>query len=106
MTLPTGDIVSLTRGGHSLNGGPQEATYGAAWEHGQYASVFDPAWVVADVFHFEPARYYNVKTYAAYQVTVTLAGRSRTYQALALFRDEPLEPRGAGILGRNCEWNR
>lgn len=89
VTLPTGDIVSLTRGGHSLNGGPQEATYGATWEHGQYASVFDPAWAVADVFHFEPARYYNVKTYAAYQVTLTLAGRSRSYQALALFRDEP-----------------
>src|SRR5262249_31389224 len=79
VTLPTGDIVSLTRGGHSLNGGPQEATFDAAWEPGQYASVFDPAWTVADVFHFEAARYYNVKTYASYQVTVTLEGRSRSY---------------------------
>lgn len=89
VTLPTGDIVSLTRGGHSLNGGPQEATFGAAWEPGQYASVFDPIWTVADVFHFEAARYYNVKTYASYQVTVTLQGRSRSYRALALFRDGP-----------------
>lgn len=89
VTLPTGDIVSLTRGGHALNGGPQQATFDAAWEPGQYASVFDPAWTVADVFHIEAARYYNVKTYASYQVTVTLQGRSRSYRALALFRDGP-----------------
>ena len=87
VTLPTGDIVSLTHGGHSLNGGPQEATFGAEWERGQYASVFDPAWTVADVFHFEPARYYNIRTYMSYRVTVTLEERSRSYSALALFRD-------------------
>lgn len=89
VTLPTGEIVSLTRGGHSLNGGPQEATFDAAWEPGRYASVFDPVWTLADVFHFEAARYFDVKTYASYQVTVTLAGRSRSYRALALFRDGP-----------------
>jgi hypothetical protein len=87
VTLPTGDIVSLTHGGHSLNGGPQEATFSAEWEHGQYASGFDPVWTVADVFHFEPARYYNIKSYISYRVTVTLEGRSRSYTALALFRE-------------------
>jgi hypothetical protein len=87
VTLPTGDVVSLTRGGHSLDGGPQEATYGAEWERGQYASVFDPAWTVADVFHFEAARYYNISTYASYEVTVKLDGRSRSYRALALFHE-------------------
>jgi hypothetical protein len=85
VTLPTGDIVSLSRGGHSLDGGPQEATFGAAWERGQYASVFDPGWTVSDVFHFEAARYYDIRTYVVYQVTVKLEGRSRTYRALALF---------------------
>ena len=34
VTLPTGDVISLIRGGHSLDGGPQEATYAAAWERG------------------------------------------------------------------------
>lgn len=87
VTLPTGDIVSLTRGGHSLDGGPQEATFSAAWEPGQYASVFDPMWTISDVFHFEAARYYDVKTYVGYQVTVKLEGRSRTYRALALFHE-------------------
>ena len=96
VTLPTGDVVSLTRGGHSLNGGPQEATFEAEWEHGQYAVVFDPVWTVADVFHFEAARYYDVKNYVSYQVTVKLDGRSRTYRAVALFRDssDALDTRG------------
>lgn len=87
VTMPTGDVVSLTRGGHSLDGGPQEATYAAEWSPGQYASVFDPMWTIADVFHFEAARYYDVKKYVEYQVTVRLEGRSRTYRAVALFRD-------------------
>ena len=96
VTLPTGDVVSLTRGGHSLDGGPQEATFGAEWEHGRYAAVFDPVWTVADVFHFEAARYYDIRTYVAYQVTVKLDGRSRTYRALALFH-EPREPGDVGV---------
>jgi len=87
VTMPTGDIVSLTRGGHSMDGGPQEATFAAAWEPGRYASVFDPMWTVGDVFHFEAARYYDVRTYVAYQVTVKLEGRTRTYRALALFHE-------------------
>jgi hypothetical protein len=94
VTLPTGDIVSLTRGGHSLDGGPQEATFAAEWERGQYASVFDPAWTVSDVVHFEAARYYNIRTYVSYQVTVKLDGRSRSYRALALFHEgaNPSDP--------------
>lgn len=89
VTVPSGDVVSLTRGGYAQDGGPQEATFGAAWERGQYASVFDPAWTVADVFHFEAARYYDMRTYLSYRVTVRLDGRSRTYRALALFPEAP-----------------
>ena len=89
VTTPSGDVVSLTRGGHSEDGGPQEATFGAAWERGQYASVFDPAWTVADVFHFEAARYYDIRTYVSYRVTVRFEGRARTYRALVLFRERP-----------------
>jgi hypothetical protein len=87
VTLPAGDVVSLTRGGHSFNGGPQEATFEAEWEPGAYASVFDPAWTVADVFHFEAARYFDIRSYVAYRVTVNLKGKSRTYNALALFHE-------------------
>lgn len=95
VTLPVGDVVSLTRGGHSFNGGAQEATFDAEWEHGQYAPVFDPAWTVADVVHFEAARYYDVKSYVTYRVTVRLKGKSRSYRAVALFHEatEPAEDR-------------
>jgi hypothetical protein len=95
VSLPSGDVVTLTRGGHSLNGGAQEATFDAEWEHGQYASVFDPDWTVGDVFHFEVARYFDIKSYVAYQVTVRLKGKSRSYKALALFH-EPAEPSALG----------
>jgi hypothetical protein len=87
VTLPGDEVVSLTRGGHSFNGGPQEATFEAEWEPGAYASVFDPAWTVADVFHFEAARYFDIRSYVAYRVTVKLKGKSRTYSALALFHE-------------------
>ena len=88
ITLPTGDIVSLTRGSHALDGGPEEATFAAAWERGQYASVFDPQWTIADAFHFEPEKYYDIVSYTSYQVTVRLEGRSRTYRALVLFHEK------------------
>jgi hypothetical protein len=94
ITLPAGDVISLTHGSHVLDGGPEEATFAAEWERGQYASVFDPQWTVADVFHFEPEKYYDVVAYTSYQVKVRLEGRSRTYRALALFRDGPRSANG------------
>jgi hypothetical protein len=92
ITLPTGDVISLTRGTHALDDGPEEATFAAAWERGQYASVFDPQWTVADAFHFEPEKYYDIVSYTSYQVTVRLEGRSRTYRALALFHEKAGAP--------------
>jgi hypothetical protein len=101
VTLPAGDVVSLTRVGYSLNDGPQEAGFEASWEHGQYASVFDPQWTVTDVFHFEAAKYFDIRSYVSYQVTVKLDGRSRTYRALALFHDA----RGAAAVGAPEFWD-
>lgn len=89
VTLPTGEIVSLTHGSHSENEGAEEAIFAATWEGGQYASVFDPQWTVSDVLNFEPARYFDIAGYTSYQVTVHLDGKSRTYRALALFHDTP-----------------
>jgi len=47
VTLPTGDVVSLTRGGHSLDGGPQEAT---AWSSRRYSIT----WSVRNDWDREP----------------------------------------------------
>ncbi|HEX5888205.1 MAG TPA: hypothetical protein VFY61_05860 [Pyrinomonadaceae bacterium] len=89
VTLPAGEIVSLTHGSHSQDEGAEEATFAAAWERGQYASVFDPQWTISDVLNFEPARYFDIGEYTSYQVTVRLEGKSRTYRALALFHNTP-----------------
>jgi len=87
VTRPTGNVVSLTRGIHTLNNGPEEASFEAAWEPGQYASVFDPEWTVADIINFEAAKYFDIGSYTSYTVTVKLAGKSRTYRALVLFHN-------------------
>jgi hypothetical protein len=87
ITLPTGEIVSLTHGSHSLDQGPEESMFLASWAPGQYAPVFDPQWTITDVFNFEPGRYYDIANYTSYQVVVRLAGRTRTYRALALFHE-------------------
>lgn len=89
ITLPDGDVISLTHGSHALDDGPEEATFAAAWERGRYASVFDPQWTIADAFHFEPEKYFDIVSYASYQVTVRFEGRSRNYRALALFHAQP-----------------
>jgi hypothetical protein len=89
VTLPTGEIVSLTHGSHSQDESAEEATFAAEWERGQYASVFDPQWTIGDVLNFEPARYYDIESYTSYQVTVRFEGKSRTYRALALFHSAP-----------------
>ena len=96
ITLPTGEVISLTRGSHVLDSGPESATFAASWERGQYASVFDPGWTVADAFHFEPEKYYDIVSYTSYQVTVRLEGRSRTYRALALFHESE-DRSGVGV---------
>ena len=88
ITLPMGDVISLTRGSHVQDSGPEEATFAAVWERGQYAAVFDPQWTIADAFHFEPEKYFDIASYTSYQVTVRLEGRSRTYRALALFHEK------------------
>ncbi len=85
VTLPSGEIVSLTRGRHAVDDGPEEATFAASWERGQYASVVDPQWTIADVLNFEPAVYFDIASYTSYQVTVSFAGKTRVYRALALF---------------------
>lgn len=87
VTLPTGDVVSLTRGVYTLNKGPEEVTFDAEWVAGRYASVFDLEWTIADVVNLEAARYFDIGTYTSYTATVTLAGRSRTYKALVLFHN-------------------
>ena len=110
VTLPTGEIVSLTHGSHSLDQGPEESMFVASWARGQYAPVFDPQWTITDVLNFEPARYYDIGGYTSYQVIVRLEGKTRIYRAVALFH-EPRPGEGAApefwdaiVNGLNRVW--
>jgi hypothetical protein len=87
VTLPTGDVISLTLSEYSINKGPAEVTVEAQWGKGQYASGFDPQWTIQNALNFEPAKYADVGTYTSYTVTVSLEQRSRTYRALVLFHN-------------------
>lgn len=85
VTLPTGEIISVGHATYSANKGPQEATFTAAWTPGSYSSVYDPSWTMGDAINFQADKYVDVSRYTSYAVTVTLAGKSRSYRALVMF---------------------
>ncbi|MEP6921119.1 MAG: hypothetical protein ABI967_08340 [bacterium] len=87
VTLPTDEVIAIGHATYTLNGGPEEVTFEAQWQPGQYASVFDPHWSVQDVMGILGAKYYDIGTYVSYTVTVTLENKSRTYRAMVLFHD-------------------
>src|SRR4030095_15687142 len=81
-----GELINVTRSVSVLNKGPEQVAFKAEWGVGQYASAYEPQWTVAQIFSFYPDEYYDVGSYVSYEVTVTLQGRTRHYQALALFK--------------------
>lgn len=85
----TGDIIDINRRTLRHNGGEEFLGYVAQWNTGQYASAYDRQWTIADMFNYNPAAYYDIATYALYDVTVYYQGRSRSYRALALFHRSP-----------------
>jgi hypothetical protein len=86
-TLPSGEIIMLTRSTIKVNDGEERVAYAAAWTNGSYASVYDPKWTVSDVLAFEPENNYDVGKYASYEVAVFFQGRNRVYRALTLFHN-------------------
>ncbi len=80
-----GEFIDVTREIRIHNKGPEHISFTAKWATGQYASAYEATWTVAQVFSFYPAEYYDIGSYASYQVTVTLQAKTRTYKALAFF---------------------
>jgi len=87
LSLPTGDVISLSRTTHSTNKGAEEATFEAEWTKGSYASGFDPEWTISNALQFEPVKYADVGSYTSYSVSVSFKGRTRTYKALVVFHN-------------------
>jgi hypothetical protein len=84
---PTGEIISLARTLSSENDKDETVCYKAQWVPGQYSSLNEPQWTIANVMGFEADKNYDVGEYASYTVTVSLEGKTKTYKALALFRN-------------------
>ena len=86
-TLPSGDVITLVRSVTRHNKGEEFVSYKAEWTQGQYASGVDRNWTLRDIFGFAPQQFYNVGSYASYEVRVSFQGKSRAYRALALFHN-------------------
>ena len=84
-TLPSGDIIELTRAILVQDSEAEKIAYKGRWVPGQNGSSYDPMWTLADLFGFDPERYQDVTTYVSYEVTVFFEGRNRTYRAVAFF---------------------
>lgn len=82
-----GDTLAISHTKYTENQENARATYKAEWQSGQYASGYDRQWTIRDLFSFYPDQYYDVGEYASYEVTVSLDGKTRTYQALVLFHN-------------------
>ncbi|PYS72635.1 MAG: hypothetical protein DMF69_07095, partial [Acidobacteria bacterium] len=87
LSLPTGDVISLSRTTHSINKGAEEVAFEAEWTKGSYASGFDPEWTISNALQFEPTKYANVGSYTSYSVSVSFKGRTRMYKALVVFHN-------------------
>lgn len=87
VTGSTDEVLYTRKNLTIVSGGEELVSYAVEWVPGRYGSLADRRWSVAGVFATEAERYYDVGTYASYEVTASYDGRSRTYRALALFHD-------------------
>ena len=87
VTPPTGEILQVATIETKENDGESRISVKAEWRPGYYSSGVDPQWTIADVFALEAVRFADVGRYASYQVKITFEGKTRIYQALALFHN-------------------
>ena len=59
---PTGDVVQLTRVTTQKNQSGETVSYRAEWVPGQYASMNDPNWTIANLMSFESIRIMTLKS--------------------------------------------
>src|ERR1051325_7290947 len=94
VSLPTGEILLLIRSETRENEDKPAVSYKAEWTAGLCAAIFEPQWTIADVMSFQSHKDFDIGEYAAYVVTVTYQGKTKTYKALALFHN-PYKFQGA-----------
>ncbi len=84
VTLPTGQIIQVMPQTHKYKE-EQRFYIQAKWRNGEYASSFDPQWMVGDILQLDATEFYDVEKYTSFEVEVSLEGKTRKYRALVLF---------------------
>lgn len=87
ITPSSGDTLSLHLFIRTKNRGEERVAYKASWGPGEYGTLYDKKWTVAEIFQLAPSQSYDIGEYATYDVTVSYLGKTRTYHALALFHN-------------------
>ena len=82
-TPHSGDVVDVSSGQHTLNGGPPEALYSARWTR-EPPERPGRDWIVGDLLQLLVDEYFDVGQYTSYDVVVSLEGKSRSYKAIVL----------------------
>ncbi|HET9529576.1 MAG TPA: hypothetical protein VFQ92_04445 [Blastocatellia bacterium] len=86
VSKPVGEIIEVTPITISVNNGVERVMYRARWVMSQYASTED--WentTVKQALDTVGSNMSDVGKYASYEVTVSLAGKERTYLAMVLY---------------------
>ena len=87
VTRPTGEVITLVGSATRHNKGEEFISFKAEWTQAQYVTGYDRSWTVGDLLDFSPQLYYDVGSYASYDVRVSFQGKSRAYRALVLFHN-------------------
>ncbi len=83
-TPPTGEVIRIAYAVSRYNKGPEHVYADVRWGEAHPIKRY-VSWTIGDLIAFEPGLYYDVRSYAVYDVTAHFQGKSRAYRALALF---------------------
>lgn len=88
VTKPTGDIISVVPSVHTWDHGPEDVFFEAKWITSNYTSTALEDWentTVREALQLIGDAFADVGEYTSYEVTVSLMGKERTYQAMVLY---------------------
>jgi hypothetical protein len=110
VTKPTGYVVRLMPNARSFEGGPQHVLYDAQWVNNGNGGTLLEDWdttSVKQVLRLTRDNPSEIDKYTAYEVTISLDGRQRTYRAMVFYHNgfqstvEPQVEFADNIVGSN-----
>ena len=86
VTAPSGDIIRGTTQTTTI-GDAAYFSYDAQWEAAPWSPLNSMAFTVSEAIALEHEKLNDVGKYTSYEVTVRFEGRSRTYRAMAVYKN-------------------